>query len=114
LTDIPPEQIGTEFVKCADPDVPPVSRVALRRARYERGKPFFHHIGGFIGKSQSGNLRRINSLVEQSGNAVGHDASFSATWTCKNEERSFHELHRLLLRLVESFKKMFWDFGFHG
>jgi len=51
--------------------------------------------------------------MQQSGNAMGNDSGFSATGTGKDEERTFDELYRLLLRLVQAFEKMFGDFRFH-
>jgi len=40
--DVSAEQVGTEFMKGAEPDV---------FFRCEDGEPFFHFVGGFVGKS---------------------------------------------------------------
>jgi hypothetical protein len=52
--------------------------------------------------------------MEQSGNAMGNDAGFSAAGTGKNEERTFDEADCLPLRFVQAFEKVRGDFGFHG
>ena len=91
-------------MKGADPDV---------LFGCEFGESVFHDLGGFVGKSEGGNLRRTDALMEQSGNAMGNDACFSATGTGKNEERTFDELHCLPLRFVQAFEEVFGDFTFH-
>ena len=78
----------------------------------EDGESFFHFLGGFVGECQSGNLRRIDTLMQQSGNAMGNDAGFSAAGTGKDKEGTFDESHGLLLGFVESFEEVSGDFGF--
>ena len=43
----------------------------------ESGESLFHFVGGFVGESEGGNLRRTDALVEQGGNAMGNDAGLS-------------------------------------
>jgi len=52
--------------------------------------------------------------MEQSGNAMGNDAGFTASGTGENEEGTFDELHCLLLRFVQAFEKMRRNFLFHA
>jgi len=51
--------------------------------------------------------------MKQSRNAMRNHASFAATGTGENEERTFHELHCLLLGFIQAFEKAFREFGFH-
>jgi len=52
--------------------------------------------------------------MEQSGNAMGNDAGFTAAGTGENEEGTFDEANCLPLRFVQAFEKMRRDFLFHG
>jgi hypothetical protein len=45
---------------------------------------------------------------------MGNDSGFSAAGTGEDEERTFHEPHRLPLWFVQAFEKVRRDFGFHG
>jgi hypothetical protein len=89
----------------ADPDVSVGS---------EDGESFFHFLGGFVGESESGDLGGTDSLMEQGGNAMGNDASFSAAGTGEDEEGTFDELNGLSLRFVQAFEEMSGNFLVHG
>ena len=88
---VPPEQIGTKFVKRADPDI---------LIRCERGKPILHDFGGFVSEGERSNLRGTDPLMQQRGNTMRHNAGLPAPGTREHEKRTFNKTHRLLLRLV--------------
>ena len=68
---------------------------------HHRREAFAHFGRGFVGKSNGEDLRRIDFLRDEVGDAGGDHARFSGTGAGEDEERTFRRRHGAALGVVE-------------
>ena len=71
-------------------------------AWYQHFQALFHLVGGFVRKGQSEDLVRANSLLEEIGDPVGDNASFTTAWTGEDEQGALDMLDSLTLCIGEA------------